>query len=333
MAERVVMAAPGLPFTGEQWRRLEQAVAPDRLCVVADDDPAALAAALDLAEVAILPGDLDDRYLSAPRLRWVHCDHAGLTLSARPEVFARGLTVTSSAGRSGPALAEHAIMFALMLGSRYPDFYEAQKRHEWRRVPAMAQLRAMSGRTMGIIGMGHTGTELALRAKAFGMEVLAYRRRDSEVPPGVDRLFAADRGDGIGEILDRADVLVLALGLSDASYHIIGRDQLARMKPSAILVNMGRGGLVDTEALIAALTEGRLAGAGLDVTDPEPLPPGHPLWDAPNCLITPHFTAALPDRAGRSLDIICENLARYRDGRTLVNRMTPEDVWTGGGRT
>jgi phosphoglycerate dehydrogenase-like enzyme len=247
-----------------------------------------------------------------------------------PEVFARGLIVTGSAGRSGPALAEHVMMFALMLGSGYPQFYEAQQRQDWHRAPGLADLRALHGRTMGILGMGFTGRELALRAKAFNMRVLGYRRRDAAPPSGVDRIYSADRGEGIDAILAEADVLALVLNLSDATYRMIGAAQIARMKPSALLINLGRGGLVDTEALVAALNEGRLAGAGLDVTDPEPLPPGHPLWTAKNCLITPHFTAAVPDKADRSLDVICENLARYRAGRELLNRTMPEDVWTAG---
>jgi phosphoglycerate dehydrogenase-like enzyme len=329
MAERIVMVGQDVPFKGANWDRLVAAIAPARLRVVDPADDAALTSALAEAEVAILSGDIDARYLQAPNLRWVHCDHAGLTRSAMPEVFERGLIVTGSAGRSGPALAEHVMMFALMLGSGYPQFYEAQQRQEWRRAPGMADLRALYGRTMGILGMGFTGRELALRAKAFNMRVLGYRRRDAAVPPGVDRMYSADRGEGIDAILAEADVLALVLNLSDATHRIIGAAQIARMKPSALLINLGRGGLVDTEALVAALNEGRLAGAGLDVTDPEPLPPGHPLWTAKNCLITPHFTAALPDRAGRSLDVICENLARYRAGQPLLNRTMPEDVWTG----
>jgi phosphoglycerate dehydrogenase-like enzyme len=330
MTERVVMVETGVPFRGAHWDRLAAAIRPDRLLAVDGGDAAAVAAALAEAEVAILAGDLDARHVAAPKLRWIHCDHAGLTKSARPEVFEKGLVVTGSAGRSGPALAEHVLMFALMLCSRYPDFYEAQKRHEWRRTPGMADLRALYGRTIGILGMGHTGVELASRAKAFNMQVLGYRRRDIAPPPGVDRMYAADKGETIDDILREADVLALVLNLSDATHHLIGAREIALMKPSAIIVNLARGGVLDTDALIEALETGRLAGAGLDVTDPEPLPPGHRLWDTPNVLITPHFTAAVPDKLDRSLDVITENLRRWRAGEPLVNRMTEEDLWTMG---
>lgn len=332
MPERVVLVDQGLPFEGARWDRLVGSIGADRMLVVDPKDRSAMGEALEKAEIAIMSGDLDASFLDAPALRWVHCDHAGLTKSALPEVFEKGLTVTGSAGRSGPALAEHVMMFALMLCSRYQDFYQAQERQEWLRTSEMFDLRALYGRTIGILGMGHTGRELATRAKAFNMRVLGYRRRDTETPAGVDRMYSADRGEGIDEILEQADVLALVLNLSDATYRMIGAEQIARMKTSAVIVNMGRGGLIDTDALIDALNNDRLAGAGLDVTDPEPLPAGHPLWTARNCLITPHFTAAVPDKQDRSLDVICENLQRYRAGQELVNRITVEDIWTQGSR-
>jgi phosphoglycerate dehydrogenase-like enzyme len=219
-------------------------------------------------------------------------------------------------------------MFALLLCSRYPDFYEAQKRREWRRVPEMAGLRALCGRTIGILGMGHTGQALAKRAKAFEMQVLGYRRRDLPAPDGVDRMYCSDRGDGIDAILEQSDILALVLNLSDATHHLIGAERIARMKRTAVIVNLSRGGIIDQAALVAALEEGRIAGAGIDVTDPEPLPPDHPLWTTPNVLITPHFTAALPDRADRSLDMIVENLRRYRAGEKMLNQLSLQDLWT-----
>jgi phosphoglycerate dehydrogenase-like enzyme len=328
MVQRAVLVDTEAPFKGAHWERLAAAIEPDRLIAVSSKDPAAVAAALDEAEIAILAGDLDERHLRAPKLRWVHCDHAGLTKSARPEVFKRDLIVTGSAGRSGPALAEHVLMFSLVLCSRYPDFFEAQKRHEWRRTPEMNDLRALYGRTMGILGMGHTGRELATRAKAFNMRVLGYRRRDLPCPPGVDQMYSSDKGETIDPILEEADILALVLNLSDATHHLIDERAIRRMKKRAIIVNLSRGGVIDQAALISALREGRLAGAGLDVTDPEPPAPDDPIWDTPNLLITPHFTPAVPDKVDRSLDVITENLRRYRAGQPMLNRITEEDLWT-----
>src|SRR6185436_1906177 len=162
-----------------QWapERVDQLVA--RLGaaeVVRTHDQAEVARALERAEVAIIHSDLDERFLVAPRLRWVHCDHAGLNRSARPEVFARGLLVTSSSGRSAQALAEHAIFFMLLFAYRYPAFLEAQRAHRWG-IPGQDSLRGLIGQTIGIVGLGNTGQELATRAKALGMRVLGYRRR------------------------------------------------------------------------------------------------------------------------------------------------------------
>ncbi|MFW2544991.1 D-2-hydroxyacid dehydrogenase [Primorskyibacter sp. 2E107] len=328
MKDTATFLSSNLPFDPDQWVRLEAALPPGRILRVDPGDDAAVAAALAEAEIAILQSDLDPRFIEAPRLKWVHCDHAGLTKSARPEVFEKGLIVTGSAGRSGPALAEHVMMFSLMLCARYPEFYEAQKRHQWRGLNDMDNIFALKGRTMGIIGMGNTGKALAVRAKAFGMTVLGYRRRDEPPPEGVDRMYCSDRGEGIDAILEQSDIVALVINLSDATRHMIAADQFARMKKSAYLVNLARGAVVDQEALIDALTTGQIAGAGIDVMIPEPLPPEHPLWDTPNLLITPHFSAKLPDRSERSLQVILENVRRYRAGEEMLNQISKEDLWS-----
>jgi len=322
-----VLLMQELPFDGEQWRRLLDAVGEGAI-VLPRSDRAALARALQSVEIAILADPVQDDHLRAPHLRWIHCNHAGLDHSASPALFDRGIALTSSAGRSAPALAEHALMFCLMLSSRYVSLLDAQRQHRWlSEGPPGA--RALFGRTLGIVGLGHTGQELALRAKSFGMRVLGYRRRDRPVPQGVDRIFAADRGDGLGPLLAESDLLVLALPLSDATRQLIGRAEFAQMKPGAILVNLARGGVVDQDALIEVLESGRLAGAGLDVTTPEPLPGDHRLWSVPNVLITPHFTAPIAEKSARSVDIILENLRRYRAGEPLLNRLQREDTYGG----
>jgi phosphoglycerate dehydrogenase-like enzyme len=317
-----------LPFTGAERERLLAAIRPAEVLAVDPNDTTAVDAALARADIAILAGDLDDRFVRAPKLRWVHCDHAGLNHSAKPEIFDRGLIVTGSAGRSGPALAEHVMMFALLLSSKYWIFADAQKRGEWLRTPEMQTLRPLSGRTLGIIGMGHTGIELVKRAKAFNMKVLGYRRQDLMPPPGVDRMYSADRGEGFDELLARSDILAIVVNLSDATRHLIGARELAQLPPGALLINLARGEVIDQDALVAALNSGHLAGAGIDVTTPEPLPAGHPLWSVPNLLITPHFTPVLPDRSTRSLDIIVENFRRYRAGEPMLNQLSAADVYS-----
>ena len=179
-------------YTGSHLTRLRAAFAPAELLQLRRDDAAGIAAALERADVAVLAGDLDERFLRAPMLGWVHCDHAGLNRSARPEVFEKGLRVTSSAGRSSPVLAEHAILFMLALAYRFPAFLDAQRRHQWG-IPDQDRLRGLYGRTVSIVGLGHTGTELALRCRALGMRVLGYRRR-AEPPPRGSIRSSAPRG-------------------------------------------------------------------------------------------------------------------------------------------
>ena len=328
MNQRLVMAMTDLPFTAEYWSRLEAVVAPDRLLAVEPGDEAGIAAALQEAEIAILAGDLDHRHLEAPKLRWVHVNLSGMTQSARPEVFERGLIVTGVAGRSAPALAEHAMMAALALSSDLVGFYEAQKRHQWGGVPGASSRRALWGRTIGIVGMGATGQELATRAKAFGMHVIGYRRRDAAPPAGVDRVLATDRGDTIAPLLAESDIIAMVINLSDATHHMIGRAELRAMKRNALIINLSRGGVIDEAALLEALQGGWIGGAALDVFDQEPLPPENPLWDCPNLLITPHSTAPVSDRRDRTLGIIGENFRRYRAGEPMINRPTPEDVYS-----
>ncbi len=320
-----------LGYQGAHWDRLAQAVAPGHLDRVDCQDDAAVRNALRDAEIAFIAGDLDARYLEAPKLRWVHCDHAGLNKFARPEIFAKGLIVTSSAGRSSPALAEHAIFFMLALSYRFPLLYKAQQEHRWG-IPQQDDLRGLYGQTIGIVGMGHIGQELAKRAKSFGMHVLGYRRSIAPAPEGVDKVYAAAAGDSIDPLLEQSDFVVLAVPLSDRTHQLIGASELRRMKRTAYIVNMARGAVIDEAALLAALREGGIAGAGLDTFHTEPLPADDPLWDAPNTLITPHFSPQVPDRTGRSLDIICENLRRYRAGEAFLNQLTADDVYTVAGR-
>ena len=148
------------------------------------------------------------------------------------------------------------------------------------------------------------------------------------MPDEVDRMFSEDAGDKLDPLLRESDFVVLALPLSDATHHLIGEQELDLIGPAAYLINMARGPIVDEAALIRALYDHRIAGAGLDTVEIEPLPGESDLWDAPNTLITPHVTPAVPDRIARSLDIICENIRRFQSGEPMLNRLTEEDVYT-----
>lgn len=323
-----VLAEADLRWQPHHWQRLAHAIGSGDLVVAPRGDADATERALASVEIAILAGDLDARHLAAPHLRWVHCDQAGLERSAHPDVFRRGLRVTGSAGRSAESIAEHVLLFALLLASHYPVLYEAQRRRAWLDPAELGGAHPLRGRTMGIVGLGHTGTAVARLATAFGMHVVGYRRRLLDPPPSVARVWSMEAGDDLRDLLRVTDVLVLAASLTDITYRLIDAPALAHLRPNAVVINVARGGILDQDALIAALQEGRLAGAGLDVTDPEPLPPESPLWTAPNAWITPHFTAAAPDRADRSLDIVLENLRRYDSGEPLLNELVPSDAWS-----
>lgn len=315
-----------LRYEGEHWARLAEALDGAEIVRFDSPDEPGFAEVLDRTDVAIIAKDPDERFYRVPQLRWIHVDHAGLDKAAKPEAFRPGLTITGSAGRSAPVLAEHALFFALTLAYGAPVFYDAQRAHQWG-VPGQENLRGLFGRTMGIVGFGHTGRELAARAKAFGMRVLAYRRSGQETPANVDRMFSVDYGDSLDMLLDQSDFVVLALGLSEATYRLIGERELNLIGPQGYLINMARGPIVDEAALVCALYERRIAGAGLDTFEIEPLPKESPLWDAPNTIMTPHVTPAVPDRTARSIEIVLENIRRFKVGEPMLNVLTEKDIY------
>ncbi len=205
--------------------------------------------------------------------------------------------------------------------------HDLQKKHQWGGLPGYSDRRGLFGKTVGIVGLGHAGAELARRCKAFGMRVLAYKRSEKE-DENVDVLYCAERGDTIDPILRESDFVVLMIGLNDETYHMIGAQQLRQMKSSAYLINMCRGSVVDENALIDALKQGVISGAGLDTLEKEPPTPDLPIWDAPNVMITPHNTPTVPDRWERSFQIVEENARRYREEKSLLNQITIRDLYT-----
>ncbi|MDR3121931.1 MAG: D-2-hydroxyacid dehydrogenase [Clostridiales bacterium] len=316
-------------YTGRHWERIAEALRPARVIRAAPKDGAAIAAALEGgADVAILAGDADSLILEKGRqLRWIHCNHAGINNSARPEVFERGITLTSSAGRSGPVLAEHTFYLLLSLVYRSRLAERQQREHVWNNL--YRDSRGLYEKTIGIVGLGNTGREIAARAKAFGMTVLGYGRSAAAVPANVDRYWAAERGDGVETLLRESDVVVLAARLTDRTWHLIDAAALSMMKKTALLVNISRGAVVDEAALALALRDGTIAGAASDVFETEPLPEGSPLWDLPNMVITPHCTPEMPDMPGNCVEIICENIKAYREGaERLRNQVDIRDVYT-----
>jgi len=324
---RAVLAT--VPYSEDELAQVRAAFEPAEFIWAAADDDAAIRTALERVDVAVLEADLDQRHIDAPHLKWIHCDHAGLNRSARPEVFERGIIVTGSAGRSAPALAQHGFYFALSLTYQARELLRDQTAHVWRGIPDYFYRPALWGQTLGVVGYGATGKEMAKLGRAFGMRVVVLRRRATEeLPPEVDEMLSDESVDGLGRLIDQSDVIMLATPLTDRTHHLFGEEQFRRMKPTSVLINMARGPVVDEEALLAALRSGEIAGAASDVFGQEPLPADSPLWDAPNFYLTPHMTPRMPDKTQRSIDMITENVRRYREGLPMINQITRDDIFT-----
>src|SRR6266545_3949662 len=183
------------------------------------------------------------------------------------------------------------------------------------REPIRVHQRELYEQTMGIVGFGGTGRAVAKRAVGFGMRVLGVDIEDVAPEPGVEAIWRPDR---LGDLLGASDVVVIALPLTKATHHLFTRERFLEMQRHAILINVTRGEIVRGEDVLAAVNEGFIWGAGLDVTDPEPLPKDHPLWRHPRVIVTPHTAGGSPRRAGRVIATFCENLRRLRNGRPLL---------------
>jgi D-2-hydroxyacid dehydrogenase (NADP+) len=255
----------------------------------------------------------NDTFLLNRRLRYYHSIGAGVDAILTPELVQSDVVLASEKGGVGIHLAEHALALLLSLtrglhtAIRQPDYAL--------REPIRLEQRELYEATMGIVGFGGTGREVARRALAFGMRVLAVDIEDVPPEPGVEAVWKPDR---LYEMLGRSDVVVIALPLTKATRHLFTRDLFRRMRPTGILVNVTRGEIIYGDDLLAALDEGLLWGAGLDVTDPEPLPKGHRLWTHPRVIVTPHTAGGSPRRAGRVIETFIENLRRMRTGEPLL---------------
>lgn len=276
-----------------------------------------------LARAAEVDG-IDWRYCTpellraATRLRWVQIGSAGVErYLAIPELReAEGVVVTNMQGVHGPTIADHSMALLLALTRDLPWQADSTRAGGWSREGSGAPVVVLEGRTMLVVGLGGIGREVAQRAKGFGMRVLATRRSDVAPPAFVDR---QETPDHLHELLAESDVVVLCVPLTDETEGLIGAEELALMRPGGYLINIARGRVVQTDALVAALDSGHLAGAGLDVTDPEPLPEVHPLRGRMNVLITPHVAGRSELTAERWRAVRLENLRRFGLGEPLLN--------------
>ena len=263
---------------------------------------------------AVVGGISRELFPTAAKLKWVQTYSAGVENYAWTEFVESPIVLTNCKIVQGPNIADHA--FALLLAlTRGINFFVADKeKQEWNR--DAHELQELPGMTAVILGVGGIGTQIAERAHAFGMKVIGVDPKD--IAPGVtlSRIVTPDRLD---TVLPEADVVFVAAPLTAESRHMMGARQFELMKKNSYLIAVSRGGLYDTNALVKALDSKKLAGAGLDVTEPEPLPKNHPLWKFPNVVITPHVAGNSPGSWDRRRDVVRENILRFVRGEPLRN--------------
>jgi phosphoglycerate dehydrogenase-like enzyme len=304
------------PIGAERLQPFRQAC-PDVEFLVADGT--GLPAGIARAQAATIGWDflaVDTLLDAAPALRWLHLRGAGVDRIVTPRLVASDVVLTNGSGNHAPNIAEHLLGMMLAFARRFPQLLRAQQARQWTTF-GMDDFFELSGQTLAIVGMGAIGAELAWRAHALGMQVVGVRRHAGGPPPRgaarVEPLAALD------DVLAAADHVAIALPLTDHTRGMFDARRLARCKAGAYLYNVGRGPIVDAAALLEALDGGRLAGAGLDVTDPEPLPATSPLWTHPKVMVTAHTSGLTPRSFERYQALLLENLRRFVGGEELVN--------------
>jgi phosphoglycerate dehydrogenase-like enzyme len=251
---------------------------------------------------------------AASNLRWIQSNSAGMDNFLFPEIIERDdVTVTNMAGLYASQGGEHAWALLLSLARGIPHVMGDEGRRAWQ-MPVVE----LTGSTLGIIGLGGFGMEMVQRARGYDMTILAVDPVRQDKPDEVAELKSATR-ENLHDLLRRSDAVMLACPKTPETYHLIGSEELAAMKQTAYLVNVTRGGIIDEDALVDALQNGEIAGAGLDVTEIEPPPPDSPLWDAPNLIVTPHRAGSSQHRPRKTFEFFSANLERYLKGEQLRN--------------
>ena len=310
-----------LPLTAEQQDAFRAAAPEDEhLFLPTHDRRGAVDIPQDWrARATILMGYVPPADLKRfPRLKWVQSWNAGVDPYLVPGVLPQGVVLTCAAGAYGPAVAEHMLAMLLAVYKRLPGYRDRQHRHTWE---DLGPVQSLHGKTVLVGGTGDIGSAFARLCRALGAARVLGLHRSDRPAEGFDQAFPLSALDGL---LPQADVVALVLPHTAETAGLMDRRRLLSLRPDAVLLNAGRGTAVDCAALAEVLSSGRLLGAALDVTDPEPLPPDHPLWDAPRVLITPH-TAGGYDHMDLTLSnlsaLFLDNLKRWRQGQPLHGRM------------
>ena len=261
------------------------------------------------------------------RLEWIQLGHSsGDASDVLLMALEAGARVTSAATFRSPQVAEHAMALVLAMLRRIDAAVRAQEEHRWAAEELSGGAHSLNGMKLGVLSTDRIDDEIGRRARCFGAEVLALRRLDGSAPEAVDEVI--DRGE-IDSLIKRSDVVVVAMPRTPSSRNLVDTARVKMMKQTAYLVDVSRSGVVEQEALLRALRKRRIAGAGLDVFETEPLPKASPLWTMANVIVTPHICAATPDYWSRATVVFCENVRRILAGEPLLDELRPE--WFGAG--
>lgn len=320
-----------MSLTDEQASKLQMVSPKLAIHQHPDGAPETLPASLrDQVNVVFGSGPLIAAASELPQVRWVQVQYAGVDGLVDTPVWQSEIVITNASGIHAMPIAERTMAMILAFRARLPELWQYKQRREWPESTEIFKNAGLRGTTLGIAGYGAIGGELARQAAALGMRVLALNSRgqrrtmDTYLQPGIgdpqmqipERMYAAD---ALREMLPECDHVVALTPLTQQTWHMFDEAAFASMKPTALFYNFGRGGLVDEQALIAALKGGQIAGAGLDVFEQEPLPTDSPLWDMPNVIISPHVGGASEQYQDWATDLFAENLRRYVNDEPLLN--------------
>jgi phosphoglycerate dehydrogenase-like enzyme len=249
---------------------------------------------------------------TAPKIRWQHTPSSGVNHILTPTFLKHDIVLTNGSGVHAIPMAEFVLNFMLYHAKKSQKLQELQISHYWYK---WFEIEELYNKTLLIIGTGSIGREIALRAKAFGMQIWGSRRHPEPLP-NFDKIVGANEWR---TLLPQADYVVIATPLTPETKGLIDAEALRLMRPNAYLINIARGAIIDESALLTALGEGWIAGAGLDTFETEPLPPESPFWSLPNVFVTPHCSAVTPQLRQRIVELFIDNLTRYRNGQPLRN--------------
>ncbi len=311
-------------FSSTSQQILREAAQAAVVCITRTED---FRARLQDAEIVCSYWMPDDWRTLAPRLRWLQCSGAGVDGLLPTGILDSdsGITVTTAAGIHASTISEYVFGSMLMFNRNWPEMVRLQDRRIWPRSAGWYNLggRELVDQTIGIVGLGSIGRRVAQLGRAFGMRVIATRRtvHEGEQDPDVDRLYAMEQ---LHDLLLQSDYVVLAVPLTQETEKLIGEAELRIMRPHTYLINVARGHVIDEVALIRALQERWIAGAGLDVTEEEPLPADSPLYAMQNVILTPHISGLSVRYDQRLTALFADNIHRYRSAQPLRNRYDPD---------